>query len=135
MSRDLDSSLNSKKRKVAGCDIRKKRKWAKRIIEKLREGPAHPQDFINMGIPERSVYQTLKALKEEKSIDQKGKKGEYFLPGYENGPPERGRERVTETVIDEKNLGMYLCWGWTFKGNLDNKIIVRYERALQPTYT
>lgn len=134
MSRDSCSSLNSKKQEVAGTDKRKRRKWDEKIIERLKDGSAYPHVFMNMNIPERSVYLTLSALKREETIYQDEKRGKYFLLGYEDGPPERWKEKVREIVIDEKNLDMYLSWGWKFQGKLDGRVIVRYERALREKY-
>ena len=107
------------------------RKWYMEITEILKDESAYPRDFIKIGIPERSVHSMLKALREDETIDQKKKKGKYFLPGYENGFPKRGME----TAIQEKKLDLYLSWGWKFKGKLNHKIIVNYEKTLQAKYT
>jgi len=95
---------------------------------------AYPRVFINMNIPERSVYSALNALKKEEIIYQDEKRGKYFLRGYEDGPSERWKERVREIVIEEKNLDRYLSWGWKFQGKLDGRVIVRYERSLRAKY-
>ena len=80
-----------KKGKVAERSIWGRKKWAEKIVEKLKEGHAAAKEFVKIGIPERSAYRTLKALKIDGIVKQKEKYGKYFLSGYEEGPPNTGK--------------------------------------------
>jgi len=99
------------------------------IIEKLKDGPAYPQEEMEKGILDRGTLLKIKDLERKGIIYQRD--GKYFLPGYENGPPEKGREI---TIKGFQNLVMYQSWGWKFHRKVDNKIIVRYEKGLVARY-
>jgi len=109
-------------------DTWERKKWAIEIVEKLKEGPAYPQDFIDMGMPERSVHEVLKFLKEKVGmIFQKGRRGEYFLRGYERGSPSNG----SQAQISINCLNDYLSWGWKFNTKGDREqAIVEYRPPL-----
>jgi len=98
------------------------------IIKKLRDGPTYLHDNIKREILDESTASTIKGLEVKGMIYQK--EGKYFLPGYKNGPPERGREAVIAT----EHLAIYQSWGWKFKSEFDHEMIVRYERPLGPKY-
>ena len=125
MSQDFGSLYNNKKKKVAVREIWERRKWAREIIEKLKDGPAYLRDFTVKGIPERSAIRTLKDLQTTDLIYRKDSK--YFLPGYEHGSPNIGQE----ALIRLKYLQDYLSWGWRFGKKVNQgQAVVEYRPPL-----